>query len=621
MRSEPPVLQLLAILGLLLLVACGSADDLRWAWTGNRATVTDVVDVPDPGIFDEGTMVEDSVDLDISPETCFPACVGKECGDDGCGGSCGTCPGGKICVDGQCEVLVTDGFVSISAGSFWMGSPSAEDEANGCPEGYPGVCVAELGRGNDEDLHYVKLTHPFEMQAHEVTQGEFEAVMGWNPSYFGPNGIGGECGANCPVEKVSWYAAAAYANEMSKSVSPAFTTCYVFADVECVDGTTHGSDYMACMNATQGGIESTTVTLNEVGTPYECIGYRLPTEAEWEYAARAGTDTAFHKSPGNDGTITYSEKEPLDPNLDQIGWYGGNSAATYSGYDCSKWFSGATNCGTQPVGGKELNEWNLYDMSGNLMEWLWDEHVSYPEGTKSDPGIDPVGSGNSNRLRRGGSWYSEARFCRSAFRHSYSPAKRGFYLGFRLSRTLGESSCIPDCMDKECGSDGCGGSCGSCGEGGTCQDGMCIYTPTWTDPSSGLTWQNPPYDGNKDWEEAKQYCADLSLAGEGWHLPAIGELRTLIRGCPATEDGGICNIEGGDCLSKSCRDDSCGGCSFENGPGEGGMYWPDEIQGDCCWYWSSSPVDDYGYYGWLVSFSYGGVYGYAYNAVHVRCVR
>ena len=327
---------------------------------------------------------------------------------DGTGCAGGTCEGGT-CVSST----VTAGFVKVDPGSFWMGSPDGT-----CPTGYPGSCTSELGRYSNETLHYVKLTHAFEMQAHEVTQGEFTLVMGWNPSYFGPNGSGSSCGTTCPVETVSWYDAVAYANQKSKAAS--LTLCYMFADVTCVDGSTHGSDAMACMNTTRKGIDSATVTLNGVSTPYDCTGYRLPTESEWEYAARAGSATAFYPSPGNNGAITYTDCT-LDANLTQIGWYCGNDNTT-----------------TKLVGGKEANAWGLFDMSGNVWEWAWDGWGSYPGGTLSSPSEDPVGAATgSYRVGRGGGWGDVARGCRSAYRGNYgSPGNRGNSLGLRLARSM-----------------------------------------------------------------------------------------------------------------------------------------------------------------------------------------
>ena len=185
----------------------------------------------------------------------------------------------------------------------------------------------------------------------------------------------------------------------------------------------------------------------------------------------------------------------------------------------------------------------------------------------------------------------------------------------------GDDHCFDPCSGKECGDDGYGNSCGSCSQGVSCQNSKCQY-PYWTDPTSGLMWENPPMGGSKNLSQAKSYCENLNLGGyTDWELPTIGELRTLIRGCPATEDGGSCNVEEGDCLAWSCRDDSCKGCSYNDGPADG-CYWPDEMQGTCSWYWSSSPVEGYDYGAWLVRFDYGSVnYDVVYGDERVRCVQ
>jgi len=140
---------------------------------------------------------------------------------------------------------------------------------------------------------------------------------------------------------------------------------------------------------------------------------------------------------------------------------------------------------------------------------------------------------------------------------------------------------------------------------------------TWTDQTSGITWQVTPPGVTMVWSSANAYCTGLSLDGGGWHLPTIDELRTLIRGCPATEDGGSCNVGEADCLAMSCKDEACDGCGFCSV-----CYWPDEMQGPCDRYWSSSPVDDGGGPAWYAFFYSGrvGTDAVYYNNM-VRCVR
>ena len=371
---------------------------------------------------------------------CEPDCNGKSCGANGCGGSCGVCAPGENC---QQDTCVSEGFVAIDAGSFWMGSPGGD-----CPAGYPPEsCIVQPGKTedgvDDENLHYVRLTQDFEMQVYEVTQGQWKAAFGgWNPSSYA------QCGDSCPVEKMSWYDALAYANW--KSEEALLTPCYLFSVVVCEDGSSVGSDYKACLNDTQKGIDDAKVALAEgVSKQYACEGYRLPTEAEWEYSARAGSLTAFYQTDGNDGSITHIKRTPVDPNLDQIGWYGGNSTATYGGaYDCSLWFDGLDECGPQPVGGKKPNNWGLHDMSGNVYEWCFDGYGgTYPDGTPAVPAKDPplgVPSGDTIRLFRGGGWTDYALYCTSASRSGYPPGVSYANVGFRLARTS-PSPCNPAC--------------------------------------------------------------------------------------------------------------------------------------------------------------------------------
>jgi len=137
-----------------------------------------------------------------------------------------------------------------------------------------------------------------------------------------------------------------------------------------------------------------------------------------------------------------------------------------------------------------------------------------------------------------------------------------------------------------------------------------------------LNWQNPPASEPMSWSKAKQYCKDLTLNGHSdWRLPDIGELRSLIRGCPGTVTCGACGVTDG-CLDSSCNDGgSCDSCSHNSGPADG-CYWPDSMKGNCSSYWSSSAVADTVSLAWYVYFGYGDVYnGYVNFDIHVRCVR
>lgn len=138
-------------------------------------------------------------------------------------------------------------------------------------------------------------------------------------------------------------------------------------------------------------------------------GYRLPTEAEWEYACRAGSSSAFHN-----GGITVTECSPVEPNLKEIGWYCGNASSV-----------------PHAVRKKAPNAWGLYDMSGNVCEWCWDWYAGYPAG----PVIDPTGpESNPLRVLRGGAWISRAADNRSARRVAFYPVQFKDYLGLRVAR-------------------------------------------------------------------------------------------------------------------------------------------------------------------------------------------
>ncbi len=179
-------------------------------------------------------------------------------------------------------------------------------------------------------------------------------------------------------------------------------------------------------------------------------------------------------------------------------------------------------------------------------------------------------------------------------------------------------SCAPGCLGKECGDDGCGGSCGECEGETVCQGGQCL-PPYWTDPVSGLTWQNPAAPDLHDQNLAVFYCDKLEWGGySDWHLPTIDELRSLIRGCPDTETGGACGVTDS-CYETSCfNPDLCFSCPYDVGPADG-CYWPDEMLGPCEFYWSA--MSPYTSYAWYVSFRSGRVANGTWYDGYVRCVR
>lgn len=140
-------------------------------------------------------------------------------------------------------------------------------------------------------------------------------------------------------------------------------------------------------------------------------------------------------------------------------------------------------------------------------------------------------------------------------------------------------------------------------------------------PPTNLIWQDPPTAYGLNWAEAKAHCAALSDDGGGWRLPSIWELRSLIRGCEGSGVGGTCGIFDG-CLSSSCwKRDACVGCAAGEGPAQG-CYWPDEIHGDCGYYWSASAAAGQTHDIWFVNFGAGAVnFGPVHAGISTRCVR
>jgi formylglycine-generating enzyme required for sulfatase activity len=236
----------------------------------------------------------------------------------------------------------------IPAGTFPMGSPERDSSAF----------------QDEKPQHGVRITQPFYLGIHPVTQGEYRQVVKKNPSLFS-----GE--EHLPVETVSWFDAVGFCNALSqKEGLPPFYA-----------------------------IEGEAVEVPD----WNGLGYRLPTEAEWEYACRAGSTTWF--SFGDDENA-----------LGQYAWYSANSIGK-----------------THPVGEKTPNGFGLYDMHGNVWEWCWDEYAD--DYYQKSPADDPRGPEQAaNRVIRGGSCGNDPRRARSAYRDEYAPEYQHNDLGFRLAR-------------------------------------------------------------------------------------------------------------------------------------------------------------------------------------------
>ncbi|MGN0502957.1 MAG: formylglycine-generating enzyme family protein, partial [Ruminococcus sp.] len=259
------------------------------------------------------------------------------------------------------DVKVPNEFVLIKGGTFQMGSPATE-----------------AWRSDDETQHTVTVSD-FYMSKYELTQKEYEEIIGKNPSNFS--------GENLPVENVSWLDAVTYCNARSEQekLTPVYT----------IDG-------------------------QNVSWDRSADGYRLPTEAEWEYACRAGTTTPF-----------YMEKSPSAEEANYYGHYPYEIEDNYFSQDNLEVKPGEYRQTTVSVGSFSANSYGLYDMHGNVGEWVWDYYGEYP----TEDQTDPVGP-NSGTLRvyRGGGWNDFAKNMRCAYRATLEQNKGSFNIGIRLVR-------------------------------------------------------------------------------------------------------------------------------------------------------------------------------------------
>jgi formylglycine-generating enzyme required for sulfatase activity len=257
-----------------------------------------------------------------------------------------------LCIGGA-AMAQTSGMVLIKGGTFIMGSPASEPE-----------------RQDDEGQHRVQVGDFF-LAATEVTQSQYKSLMGKNPS--------NNQGNNLPVENVTWIDAVNYCNALSRKegLTPAYTVANLQIEPPQIKVTWNAS----------------------------ANGYRLPTEAEWEYACRAGTTGPFNTG----GNITEKEANMYNN-------YGYNNR----GYSITGGYAGRT----LPVKSFRPNAFGLYDMHGNVAEWCWDWYGPYPAGSA-------IGT---YRVNRGGGWNDMPKHVRSAYRAAYPPDDYIYSIGFRVAR-------------------------------------------------------------------------------------------------------------------------------------------------------------------------------------------
>ncbi len=266
------------------------------------------------------------------------------------------------------------------------------------PQGSP---LDEPCRWVEETQFTHTLTRNLAVMATEVTRQMWADLKAAQPTLpADPTSTDYGAGMTNPVQYVTWYEAVLFANLLS--VQRGLTRAYY----------------------TDAGFTNPITASNYTTGPFYCDfdadGYRIPTEGEWEYCCRAGTATPFWIAEPNYAVANcgITSTSGMYPALETAAWFWGNSSSIYA---------------TSPAGTKAPNPWGLHDTHGNVWEWCWDWYGTYPSGSATNYAGPETGS---TRVVRGGGWFGDANYCRSAFRYSFASGYRNFNLGFRLARSL-----------------------------------------------------------------------------------------------------------------------------------------------------------------------------------------
>lgn len=345
-------------------------------------------------------------------------------------GACGkTCSQGTLCRQGRCQE------VHIQPGTFTRGTPDTELD-------WQAYTAAYHTPPERETPHLVTLTRPFSMGRYEVTRGWYRQVMGSLPNQ--PSTCIGD-NDHCPVQNVTLQQAMHFCNKLSKATG--LELCY-----QCQTDTTGNTICQAAPAFAGKAI-------------YNCKGYRLPTDAEWEYAARAGHQRPFPGGPTV--RLPLSPKASYADNLVPFAWYRDNAKDAL-----------------HAVGTKRANDFGLSDMHGNVAEWVWQPAKTFQRTTL----LDPIASTTEHQLTRGGHIYSVPLQLRVAARTlisgAASDAKNRRLMGFRMARTLPHDALCPKSGLAACGVYGCidtlrnEAHCGRCNKACTsfevCRQGTCL---------------------------------------------------------------------------------------------------------------------------------------------------